>query len=1578
MTMTDPNAAREWYKKTISLDLLGGEFKGQGVSVGVFDDGLEKTHADLAGNYNASKEFRVGSLTFNPQGAAGQQAHGTAVAGIIAAVEGNGIGGSGIASRAQITGVDILGNAGSYFIEAIRHMASFDITSNSWNWSAKYADSVASSLGIQFQGALKFAADTGRGGLGTVITVAAGNDWATDRRDANYSEFSAARYTITVGAYTDQGVRAFYSNTGSNLLVSAPSNGGTAGITTTDETGLAGYSAGNTTDSFGGTSAATPIVSGVTALMLGANKALGWRDVQEILAVTADVQAGGFEENRGALTTNQTDLWAINGARTVNGGGMAFSNDAGFGQVDAYEAVRFAEVWSLFGTARTSANEVTQRVTDAAVRSIANGTGASAEYRLTVSQAIDIDYVSLTLTLTHGNVEDLRVELVSPDGTQSLLLTVGSATAVNSFAGKVWMFGSNEFRGELSAGVWTVRITDTRANGFSGSVSNATLDIYGDAASINTVYHFTDDFQRMLALEPGRSVIRDTNGGTDWLNFAAIRGGVDADLTGLRVNLTGVAALTIASGTVIENVVAGDGNDRLVGNDQANHLVGMRGDDILLGMAGQDRLAGGTGNDTIDGGADADTVVFSGRRSDYTLVRNADGSITVTDKRAGMDGIDKVSNVESFAFADATLAVGSLVFDGTGQAIRGTAGNDTLNGTTADDVIEADAGNDMILGSAGRDAIDGGAGTDTVSYAASTVGVTVDLVTGRGSGGLAEGDTLANVENVTGSQALANVLRGTAGANVLVGGAGDDVLAGRDGADTLTGAGGLDTADYRESAAGVSVNLGLAGAQSGGHAQGDVLSGIENVTGSAFADTLTGDAAANTLSGGAGDDVLTGGGGADVLDGGAGIDTASYAASLAGVTINLGLATQSGGDAQGDRLIGIEAVTGSALADTLIGDAGANILAGGAGNDTLTGNAGQDRLTGGLGNDMIDGGADADTVVFSGTRADYILQRNTDGSILVTDRRTGLDGADTVVNVETFQFADRSLAVGSLVFDVVDRTIRGTEGNDTLSGTTADDIMLAGGGNDILNGSAGKDSIDGGAGTDDVTYAASTGAVTVDLASGRGTGGFADGDVLTNVENVVGALSFTNTLRGNAGANVLTGGNGDDLLAGRDGADTLNGGSGLDWADYSESSAGVVVNLGITSGQAGGHAQGDILVSIENLSGSAFADTLTGDTNANTLIGGAGDDVLTGGRGNDRLDGGAGADVAVFTGRLVDYRITLNADGTRTVADLRAGSPDGTDTVAGIETLRFTDGLLRLGAVATASGTLTAGAATATVFEVSGGAGNDSFLGTIGNDLIHGGAGNDIFTGSPGSDVFIGGDGVDVVTYASSTEAVDVNLQRASQAGGEALGDILVGIEVLHGSAHSDTLRGSTSGTTVFGGAGNDTLFDGAGTDSFSGDAGNDRFVWGGGRNDTLDGGAGTDTLDLSAMTRAATVNLTARSVSNGVDTATVLNVETVIGTGLGDTLIGSALADRIEGGKGGDTLTGNAGADIFVFNAGDGSDRITDFTRGQDRIEFTGDIDPWEISWIQSGSDMLVRYAGGEVRLVGVTGLSASDFVYS
>ena len=172
-------------------------------------------------------------------------------------------------------------------------------------------------------------------------------------------------------------------------------------------------------------------------------------------------------------------------------------------------------------------------------------------------------------------------------------------------------------------------------------------------------------------------------------------------------------------------------------------------------------------------------------------------------------------------------------------------------------------------------------------------------------------------------------------------------------------------------------------------------------------------------------------------------------------------------------------------------------------------------------------------------------------------------------------------------------------------------MITGNGGNNIIAGLGGADTLDGGGGIDTATYAASSAGVNVSLMTGTGSGGDAQGDALSNFENLTGS-AFNDTLAGNSGNNVLV------------------GGAGIDTVSYEHATVGVTVNLVTTKAQATGGAGSDTLSGFENLTGSEFNDTLTGTSGANTIIGGAGNDTIKGGGGADILIGGQGADNFVF------------------------------------------------------------------------------------------------------------------------------------------------------------------------------------------------------------------------------------------------------------------------------------------------------------------------------------------------------------
>ncbi|WP_207544516.1 calcium-binding protein [Sphingomonas jatrophae] len=351
-----------------------------------------------------------------------------------------------------------------------------------------------------------------------------------------------------------------------------------------------------------------------------------------------------------------------------------------------------------------------------------------------------------------------------------------------------------------------------------------------------------------------------------------------------------------------------------------------------------------------------------------------------------------------------------------GETLTGSPAIDILLGLGGDDTLNGLGGDDFLNGGAGADVLNGGEGSDTAIFDDSDAAVSIDLSTGKTSGGTAAGDTLNSIENVVGSafadrlvgDSGSNRLEGGAGDDVLIGlggddtldgGAGNDVLIGRGGGDTLDGGAGTDTADYSASATGVVVVL--QGTQrEGGDAQGDVLIDIENLRGSAFNDVLVGTNGVNVLEGLAGDDILNGGVNADTLNGGEGSDEANYAGSANAVRVNLATGQAAGGDAQGDTLISIENLRGSNGGDTLTGDARANRLLGLAGDDVLTGGAGDDLLVGGEGSDVA---------VFGVASGAASLRFADDGALIVTSA----EGTDTLREIETLRFTDRSIAIAA-------------------------------------------------------------------------------------------------------------------------------------------------------------------------------------------------------------------------------------------------------------------------------------------------------------------------------------------------------------------------------------------------------------------------------------------------------------------------------------------------------------------------------------------------------------------------------------
>ncbi|TNE67306.1 MAG: matrixin family metalloprotease [Alphaproteobacteria bacterium] len=500
----------------------------------------------------------------------------------------------------------------------------------------------------------------------------------------------------------------------------------------------------------------------------------------------------------------------------------------------------------------------------------------------------------------------------------------------------------------------------------------------------------------------------------------------------------------------------------------------------------------------------------------------------------------------------------------------------------------------------------------------------------------------------------------------------------------------------------------------------------------------------------------------------------------------------------------------------------------------------------------------------------------------------------------------------------------GGSGNDTLTGNTADNYLIGGAGNDKLAGGSGEDTLEGGTGTDTLTggsgsdyfmyemtggddivsdfdvdedYIDLTGAglsyanMTISTSGGSAVISSSGGGTITLTGVSVSALSSanfydgtepSNIIDGTAGDDSLTGTSDDDTFGGSAGADTIDGADGNDTVTYASSETAVSLSLVQSVGYSG-DAEGDRYISVENVIGTDYDDSLIGNRFVNNLAGGGGNDTLIAGYGYDYLSGGDGDD-SLMGGYGVDTLVggagadTLNGEQDNDWVSYEGSSAGVSLTLTG-------------NGYATGSGGDAEGDLVANVQRISGSDYDDTLGGNVLNNWIVGGAGNDTLSGNVGVDTIEGGAGDDVIRGNYTADS-------------------------LSGDAGADAVFGGYGDDTVYGGDGNDTLLGERDSDYISGGEGAD-LIGGGTEADTLYGDAGNDTL----------------KGSEGAD---------FIDGGTGDDSIeGGQGADTITGGAGDDIMSGGSEFDTFVFADGHGDDTITDFQVGKDVLDLSDtDID--------------------------------------
>ena len=471
---------------------------GRGVLVNVIDTGLEIGHPDLARNMSSgdSVNFAGGNDPTNTSVNSGD--HGTSVAGLIAMVGGNGIGGKGVAYNAKMMGYNYLNHqtvvnlAKSFGGKADDSSAKAAVFNASWGVpTCKFSPNAQDATFVNVK--------TLRGGKGALIVKGSGNGFnkqencsgsliaGVSTANAAFDQTNTLDHLIMVAAVTASGKKSSYSTTGANIwisgfggeyglnannvsggistdyesaMITADQSGCTSGYHTKHATGLNDFERNgsaiqtrlnpkcNYVSTFNGTSSAAPTISGVVALLLQANPNLTWRDVKHILASTArkvDPLIAGLST---PASGNFTPGIVVEQACVTNKAGYNFHNWYGFGLADAGAAVALAKTHVNLSAEQTQV-----------LNPLISGGSASFMAAAGTVETVEFSFNTFGLTLDGCS----QIEVTSPLGTKSILINGGSG--LSGYLGQAARLLSNAFYGEAALGSWTAEIKNICSNG---------------------------------------------------------------------------------------------------------------------------------------------------------------------------------------------------------------------------------------------------------------------------------------------------------------------------------------------------------------------------------------------------------------------------------------------------------------------------------------------------------------------------------------------------------------------------------------------------------------------------------------------------------------------------------------------------------------------------------------------------------------------------------------------------------------------------------------------------------------------------------------------------------------------------------------------------------------------------------------------------------------------------------------------------------------------------------------------------------------------------------------------------------